>query len=459
MPYKLYLKTDKNTKDGICAEYDGDGNKITEHYLSKEEYKSTVGNDGAEGLGIFRSSSSATTATTSISISTITVPSGRSIKIGDLIIANSTYSYLYRVTAVNASTVTVTWLQTLRGATGAKGATGDTGPAGADGAQGEQGPQGEQGEAGVGIESIEQTVSSTVSGGRNELTITLTDGRVFPFEVYNGAVGNAANQYVTVVGGIAIGLNAQSTSGIAMGNAAQAAPHSIAIGLNAKSLCNGSQTNGVSSIAIGNFSYAGNFSIAIGEHVSTGEYIHSVSIGYGANASASYQFTLGGSTITALRCNKTTISTLSDSRVKEDISDADVDICLADVNRLPVKRYKYKAFTGTHLDEHRTGFMADDVEKVFPKDVMSADEYFPVLDENGEAVMELDLDENGNPQYDVVGIDEGGKEIYSTEPRMKKKMFLLEQVKTISMEMAIPTLWGAVQALTKRLQALEEKES
>ena len=80
-----------------------------------------------EGLGIFRSSTSTSTGTTSINISSITVPSGRSLKVGDLIIANSTYSHLYRVTAVGSSTVTVTYLQTLRGATGATGAAGAAG--------------------------------------------------------------------------------------------------------------------------------------------------------------------------------------------------------------------------------------------------------------------------------------------------------------------------------------------
>lgn len=81
---------------------------------------------GAEGLGIFRSSYASSTSTTSISISTITVPEGRSLKVGDLIVANSTYSYLYRVTAVNETTVTVTYLQSLRGAAGSRGATGTT---------------------------------------------------------------------------------------------------------------------------------------------------------------------------------------------------------------------------------------------------------------------------------------------------------------------------------------------
>lgn len=98
--------------------------ELTEYDGSAEE---TVDlEDGLEGLGIFRSTTSTSTGTTSISISTITVPEGRSLKVGDLIISNSTSSYLYRVTAVNASTVTVTYLQSLRGATGSRGATGTT---------------------------------------------------------------------------------------------------------------------------------------------------------------------------------------------------------------------------------------------------------------------------------------------------------------------------------------------
>lgn len=81
-----------------------------------------------EGLGIFRSSTSTSTGTTSITISTITVPTGRSLKVGDLIIANATYSYLYRVTAVGSTTVTVTYLTSLRGATGSSGSAGTNAP-------------------------------------------------------------------------------------------------------------------------------------------------------------------------------------------------------------------------------------------------------------------------------------------------------------------------------------------
>lgn len=118
--------SDAGTNVITCKLTDG----TTTTFNVKNGSKGSTGNTGAagaEGLGIFRSSASTGTGTTSITKSTITIPTGRSIKVGDLIIANSTYSYLYRVTAVNSSTVTVTYLTSLRGATGAKGATGATG--------------------------------------------------------------------------------------------------------------------------------------------------------------------------------------------------------------------------------------------------------------------------------------------------------------------------------------------
>lgn len=83
--------------------------------------KGTNGTNGLEGLGIWRSSASTATGTTSIKLSTITVPTGRSVKVGDLIIANNTNSYMYRVTEVSSTAATVSYITSLRGATGATG--------------------------------------------------------------------------------------------------------------------------------------------------------------------------------------------------------------------------------------------------------------------------------------------------------------------------------------------------
>ena len=63
---------------------------------------------------------------------------------------------------------------------------GTEGPQGATGAIGQQGPEGP---AGIGIESIEQTVISTVSEGENVITVTKEDGTSSTFKVYNGARG------------------------------------------------------------------------------------------------------------------------------------------------------------------------------------------------------------------------------------------------------------------------------
>ena len=90
-----------------------------------------TGATGAEGLGFFRSSYAATTATTSIALSAVTIPPGRSVKVGDLIIANTTYSYVFQVTAVSSTTATVAYRFSMRGATGATGSSGSlTGTAG-----------------------------------------------------------------------------------------------------------------------------------------------------------------------------------------------------------------------------------------------------------------------------------------------------------------------------------------
>ena len=52
------------------------------------------------------------------------------------------------------------------------------------------------GQNGVGILKIEQTTTSTVSGGINVITVTLTDGRKYTFEVRNGAQGKKGDDYI-----------------------------------------------------------------------------------------------------------------------------------------------------------------------------------------------------------------------------------------------------------------------
>ena len=86
-----------------------------------------------------------------------------------------------------------------KGDKGEQGFKGDKGDKGDQGLQGEQGIRGEQGlkgdkgdkgDTGVGIETIEQTTESLFDGGKNVITITLTDGTSKLFKILNGSKGS-----------------------------------------------------------------------------------------------------------------------------------------------------------------------------------------------------------------------------------------------------------------------------
>ena len=70
------------------------------------------------------------------------------------------------------------------------GPAGKDGQDGAPGQDGADGVDGAAGKDGVGIQSVEQTTTSTVDGGVNVVTVTKTDGTSTTFEVRNGSQGN-----------------------------------------------------------------------------------------------------------------------------------------------------------------------------------------------------------------------------------------------------------------------------
>ena len=120
--------SDETLLDGQLL-YDKTNNKL---YIGNGEQpvNSATQIGGMEGLSIYRSNQSArTTSSTYIYTNSIEVPDDRELQVGDLIIANSTYSYLYRVTnTANTAAVNVTYLQSLRGASGSSGGSGSDGP-------------------------------------------------------------------------------------------------------------------------------------------------------------------------------------------------------------------------------------------------------------------------------------------------------------------------------------------
>ena len=117
--------SDETLLDGQLL-YDKTNNKL---YIGNGEQpvNSATQIGGMNGLSIYRSNQTTrTTSSTYIYTNTIDVPDDRELQVGDLIIANSTYSYLYRVTnTANTAAVNVTYLQSLRGASGSSGTGSD----------------------------------------------------------------------------------------------------------------------------------------------------------------------------------------------------------------------------------------------------------------------------------------------------------------------------------------------
>lgn len=87
-----------------------------------------------------------------------------------------------------------------QGPQGPKGDKGDTGSTGATGATGPQGPKGDvgntgpKGDTGVGIDTIQQTTTSTADNGVNVVTVTLENGDKSTFAVRNGSKGSTGPQ-------------------------------------------------------------------------------------------------------------------------------------------------------------------------------------------------------------------------------------------------------------------------
>lgn len=194
---------------------------------------------------------------------------------------------------------------------------------------------------------------------------------------------------------------------------------------------------------------------------------NAMSLGFAAVANTSNTIVLGNNAITTLRCQVQTISVLSDVRIKEEIEPANLDMCLDAVRNLPVSRFRYKDFAGTFLDQHRTGWLADDVERVFPHSVQKSDEWFPVLDEHGEPKMTSTPAYRGEIPRAVQKASEYEKKAQSRgievpilppEPEpLQPEKFLIEGVKSLNMDQALPTLWGAVQRIIQAIDDIERR--
>ena len=147
-------------------------------------------------------------------------------------------------------------------------------------------------------------------------------------------------------------------------------------------------------------------------------------VGIGINPG--YQLELAQNSAAKPTSNTWTIS--SDARLKEDIIDADLDICYNVVKNLPIRRYKWKEEfypDGIQKDRHSVGFIANEVQTVYPKAVN---------------VIE-------NQQFLV-------KRGTIDEPAEFKE---LENVLSVDVDQIYKTMYGAVKKLIEKVELLENE--
>lgn len=177
-----------------------------------------------------------------------------------------------------------------------------------------------------------------------------------------------------------------------------------------------------------------------------------IAIGQNTQGRGSHTAQIGNDNLTNIYYGPgtgTAFTNISDRRLKEEIEDADIDICYADIKFLPLHRFKYKDFVGNEGDQHLTGFIADEFEKVFPKAVKKNDKRFNVL-KDGEILMEtVEVEVNS-------GIfDENGKQIMVKVKREQEAKQVITDCASIDTSQIVPTLLGAVQKLMEKVERLE----
>jgi hypothetical protein len=281
----------------------------------------------------------------------------------------------------------------------------------------------------------------------------------------NVMIGNAAGGSVTSSWNVCLGLNAMRyvTSGgenVALGDvAAQSAGDGLT--------CIGA-TNGV---FIGyDARPAGSGQPVADNPTAVTAGTNEVVLGYMARGGGSNTVTLGNTSITRIRGQVTSITSTSDRRIKENIQPANLDMCLDAVKAIPVRRWGWRRkFMGNRQDRHVTGFIADDVERIFPKSVDVQDLEFIDHTEDGEPIMHRVVisKEDGLPHdYPEPNGDEGDEveeqPIDPNDPdapyiKDEPETITIEQAKSLTMDQGLPTLWGAVQRLIQRVEELEAK--
>jgi hypothetical protein len=173
----------------------------------------------------------------------------------------------------------------------------------------------------------------------------------------------------------------------------------------------------------------------------------------GTVASPAYQLQL--ETDSAGKPSTNTWTVVSDERIKEDIELADLDICYEAIKNIPLKRFKWKdeVYTEKQVpDRHKLGWIAQDVEAVFPKAVRIHEfKYNQVFEETVIPAVEEELDEDGNviTPAQPERIEKG--ELISED--------VIEDCRDLNADQLYAAMYGTIQKLIAKVEALESELS
>jgi len=157
------------------------------------------------------------------------------------------------------------------------------------------------------------------------------------------------------------------------------------------------------------------------------------------------------STDSAGKPSTSTWTIVSDERIKEDIELADLDLCYEAIKAIPLKRYKWRdeIYTTEQVtDRRKLGWIAQDVETVFPKAVGTHDfKYNQVFKETIIPAVEEELDADGNV-------------ITPAQPERTEQGDLIsedviEDCRNLNSDQIYAAMYGAVQKLMAKVETLE----
>jgi hypothetical protein len=169
----------------------------------------------------------------------------------------------------------------------------------------------------------------------------------------------------------------------------------------------------------------------------------------GTIASPAHQLQV--STDSAGKPSTSTWTIVSDERIKEDIELADLDLCYEAIKAIPLKRYKWRdeIYTTEQVtDRRKLGWIAQDVETVFPKAVGTHDfKYNQVFEKTIIPAVEEVLDDEGNVTTPAQPERTEQGDLISED--------VIEDCRNLNSDQIYAAMYGAVQKLMAKVETLE----